>query len=118
MAEELRTITVDVKDGVTHITFRYPELDIAEVPQIDEELRSAIEAADTTRFVLDLTGVRYMPTVGLGMLMSILIKIRKEGGEFRLASLCADLKGLLTMVRLDTVFEIYDDVDEALASFD
>ena len=54
---------------------------------------------------------------GLGVLVSLSKKIREQGGELRLANLNDDLKTLFELTKLDTLFQISDTRDRALASF-
>ena len=46
--------------------------------------------------------------------ITVLKKIREQGGELRLASLNEDLRTLFELTKLDTLFKIADSRDEAL----
>lgn len=67
------------------------------------------------RFVLDFEDTRYIDSSGLGVLVSLSKKIRQQGGELRLAGLDDDLRTLFELTRLDTLFQIADDRNDALA---
>lgn len=68
-------------------------------------------------FVIDFARTGYIDSSGLGVLVSVSKKIREAGGELRLASLSEDLQTLFELTKLDTLFQIRDDLEEALASF-
>jgi anti-sigma B factor antagonist len=51
------------------------------------------------------------------VLVSLSKKIREQGGELRLANLNEDLRTLFELTKLDTLFHIASDREEALASF-
>ena len=68
-------------------------------------------------FVIDFARTGYIDSSGLGVLVSISKKIREAGGELRLASLSEDLQTLFELTKLDTLFQIRDDLEEALAGF-
>jgi len=53
---------------------------------------------------------------GLGVLVSLSKKIREAEGELRLSSLNMDLQTLFELTKLDTLFQICDTLEEALAS--
>lgn len=68
-------------------------------------------------FVIDFARTGYIDSSGLGVLVSVSKKIREAGGELRLASLSEDLQTLFELTKLDTLFQIRDDLEEALAGF-
>lgn len=69
------------------------------------------------KFLIDFSGTGYIDSSGLGVLVSLSKKIREQGGELRLASLNEDLRALFELTKLDTLFQISNNRDEALASF-
>ncbi|MCZ2143152.1 MAG: STAS domain-containing protein [Ignavibacteriales bacterium] len=68
-------------------------------------------------FVVDLGEVKFMNSSGLGMLISGLTTVNKEGGRLKLANVEDKIHSLLVITKLITIFEAYPSVDEALASF-
>ena len=66
-------------------------------------------------FVIDLAGVERLNSVGLGMLTSAFVTVKKEGGHLVLANITS-IESLLAMTRLLTVFPHYDSTQEAIAS--
>ena len=69
------------------------------------------------RVLLNLAGVGYIDSSGIGELVSSYTAINKEGGQLKLLSLTQKLQDLLTITKLLTVFDVYDDESEALSSF-
>jgi anti-sigma B factor antagonist len=66
---------------------------------------------------VDFAGTGYIDSSGLGVLVSLSKKIREQGGELRLANLNDDLRTLFELTKLDSLFHIATNRDEALASF-
>ncbi len=64
-------------------------------------------------FVIDLTKVDWMNSVGLGMLISALTTVKNAGGRLILANI-TKIESILTITRLISVFEHYDTRDDAL----
>ena len=67
-------------------------------------------------FVLNMAGVSYMDSSGLGLLLSIYSTIRSHGGDVKLVGIRDRVKDLLTMTRLTEVFEIFEDENRALSA--
>src|SRR4026209_1112798 len=85
-----------------------------------QELKQRVldEFDSGTRKVLDdFAHTGYIDSSGLGVLVSLAKKLREDGGELRLANLNDDLKTLFELTKLDTLFQISDTRDRALASF-
>ena len=72
---------------------------------------------ESKHVVLDLGGVTFIDSSGLGVLAGLLNSARNVHGEIKLANLDGRLKGVLQMTRLLTVFEVFDRPEDAAASF-
>jgi anti-sigma B factor antagonist len=72
---------------------------------------------DKKRIVIDLAGVEWMNSTGLGILISSYTTLRNHQGELKLANVTDKIRSLLTITKLVTVFEAYDTVDAAVQSF-
>ena len=83
-------------------------------------LRGAIRelvAAGNKKILLNLAGVRYIDSSGIGELVSSFTAVKKEGGNLKLLSLTQKIQDLLAITKLLTVFDTYDDEPSALASY-
>jgi anti-sigma B factor antagonist len=82
-------------------------------------LRSLVKGLlnDSRQMVLDLAEVTHIDSGGLGTLVSLYASARKVGGEIKLARLGEHARELLQITRLMTLFEIFDTVEDAIASF-
>ncbi len=69
------------------------------------------------KVIIDLSGVEWMSSVGLGMLISALTTMKNKGGEMRLTGVTKTIQSLLTITRLMTIFESHDTVADAIKSF-
>ena len=67
-------------------------------------------------FVIDMKAVEWSNSLGLGMLIAGLASVTKAGGRIVLANV-TNIQDLLAMTRLILVFETYDSLEEAIASF-
>jgi anti-sigma B factor antagonist len=69
---------------------------------------------DNRNFVLNLTGVEYIDSSGLGQLITIWTSIRNRGGQMSVLSPTKRVQRLFDITRLDTVFRICDKEQEAI----
>jgi anti-sigma B factor antagonist len=84
------------------------ELDFVSAP----ELRAALEAvSDGKRVVLDLSGLSFMDSSGLGVLVSL--RQRQPELSVRVAGASPRVAQLFTLTRLDAVFPLFPTVDAA-----
>jgi len=67
------------------------------------------------RIVLDLSGVHFMDSSGVASLVKLLSAAKKSKMELRLAALDERVLGIFEVTRLNTVFDIRNTVQEALA---
>ena len=83
-------------------------------------LRTAIRnlvADGSMKILLNLAGVKYIDSSGIGELVSSYTAINKDGGQLKLLNLTQKLQDLLTITKLLTVFDVYESESEALSSF-
>jgi anti-sigma B factor antagonist len=74
-------------------------------------------ASGRLRVLVDLAGVTYIDSAGVGMMAAELKIVQKKGGAMKLLNLTARNQRLLAMMKLITVFESFDDEASALRSF-
>ena len=70
-----------------------------------------------TKILLNLAGVTHIDSTGLGELISSYVTLSNQGGQIKLAHLTERLRDIMTITKLLTVFDVYDDEPDALASF-
>jgi anti-sigma B factor antagonist len=71
----------------------------------------------TQKVVVDLGGVNYMDSSGLGELANAYTSAKARGCDVKLARLTRKLDNLMLITKLATVFDIYPDEVEAVAAF-
>jgi anti-sigma B factor antagonist len=71
-----------------------------------------------TKILLNMARVDYVDSSGLGALVSSVTSVRKAGGEMKLVGLSDKVDDLMEVTRLYTVFDIPDNEEAALKSFE
>lgn len=102
-AVTILTVTGDLVIGDPETTFKKT------VTRLLEEGR--------VHLLVDLTGVGFLDSSGLGALVRALTQSQKEGGQTKLLGANEQIRKLLQMTKLDSVFELHDDMEAAVSSF-
>ena len=82
-------------------------IDIVEV--INHNIQNKV-----TLCIIDISGLRYINSSGIGVLITILTKFRNKGGEVCLLQPSASVKKLLIITKLNAIFNIVDSREKAL----
>lgn len=69
------------------------------------------------KILLNLGGVNYMDSSGIGELIANYTTISRQGGQVKLLNLTDKIENLLVITKLLTVFDAYENEAEALSSF-
>ncbi len=83
------------------------------------ELRDTVKKllAQNTKMILNLSGVSYIDSGGLGTLVALYTTAHNAGGAIKLCNLTQRVGDLLQVTKLLTIFEVYDSESQALESF-
>jgi anti-sigma B factor antagonist len=69
------------------------------------------------RILLNLAGLTYVDSSGVGQLVGALTTARNQGGDTKLLNPPSQILELLKITKLDTAFDIHDDEAAAIQSF-
>ena len=86
----------------------------------DELLKDKINsllAKGTRKLVLNLEGVPYIDSAGLGEMVRTYTTVKKQGGTLKLLNLTKRIQDLLSITKLTTVFDTFDNEEDAVKSF-
>ena len=86
----------------------------------DVALRDAVAEAleaGARNILVDLGGVSTIDSSGIGELVSAYTSVRNRGGTLKLAMLPPKITDILQITQLISVFEVHDDLAEAIESF-
>jgi len=84
-------------------------------------LRDAIRKLvdeDKHKILLNLGGVKYIDSTGIGELIANYTTVSRKGGQLKLLNLTDRVQNLLVITKLLTVFDSYDNEADALKSFE
>ena len=69
------------------------------------------------KIVIDLAGVAHIDSAGVGMIVAKQKTMRELGGDVKLLHLTSRSQRLLALMKLASIFEVFEDEDEAVKSF-
>jgi anti-sigma B factor antagonist len=93
------------------------ELDVATAPRLRQEA-VRLTSSGSHRLVLDLSGVGFLDSTGLGVIVGVLKRTRTHGGELVLAGAEPQVRKVFEITRMNDILPIHDSVDDAIASAD
>ncbi len=88
-----------------------------EIHDLRDSIRSLLDQGKK-KIILNLAGVDYIDSSGVGELVGCYTTVRNAGGELKLLNLTQKVKDVLHVTKLYTVFDIKDDEFTAVKSFD
>ena len=100
------------KEGQVHYLFMEGDLIGDEVGPIIAELVSDSVEEGIKTMVIDLEKVRYISSSGLGLLITLLTKMKNVGGELFLTAPSEHVKKLLLITKLNGIFTVVESVKE------
>ena len=100
------------RDGDRHVISLSGEINLRSSPNLHASLLEIIEGRPD-RIILDLSGVSYMDSSGIGTLVEIKRRLERYKGSLILAALQPRVRGLFEITKLEQFFTIAADIAEA-----
>ena len=91
-------------------------LDVTGVPALKAAVSEAVGDGQS-RLVIDMEGVSFVDSSGLGSVVAALKQVRSSKGDLRLAAPNQQVRVVLELTTLDRVFPYYATVEDALSDF-
>ena len=104
-------------DGRVTILTLKGDLGIGESETLFKRTVSRLLEEEKVHLLIDCTGLRFVDSTGLGALVRALTTTQHEGGETKLLGAGPHMRKLLEMTRLDSVFEMFENREQAVSSF-
>ena len=112
------TLEVQTRQADSGATVIAPtgRLDVAGAPALKEAVAEVVKDG-RQHVVIDMEGVSFVDSTGLGSVIAALKQVRGSQGELRLAAPNQQVRVVLELTTLDRVFPYYETVEEALTGF-
>ncbi|HZW45921.1 MAG TPA: STAS domain-containing protein [Microvirga sp.] len=100
------------RNGILVLRIDEKRVDASKAPAFKDEVAKRIEAGHS-QVVLDMSGVEFVDSSGLGALVSCLKRIGPRG-KLAIAGASGAVIRLFSLTRMDRVFSLHDTVDAAV----
>lgn len=108
-------VSTEERDGASVVSVT-GDVDVSNADRLRDALDRVL-ANGEDRLVVDLRGVPFMDSTGLGVLVGRLKVMRARRGSMRLVCVAHGMLRVLSITGLDTVFPLHESVEEALSAF-
>ncbi len=106
---------IEKKGGITIISTD-ERLDAVVAPKLKDTVKKIAEET-STKLIIDLEKTKFIDSSGCGALVASLRTLIKNQGDMKIARPSPQAQTLFQLTRLHRVFEIYEDMDQAIKSF-
>ena len=108
-------VKIEDKGGVK-VCYAEGDIDINSSPQI-KKVFDKVAQEKSEKVLINLEGVGYIDSSGLATLVEILKNFRGHGGKLKLCNLSNKVKSLFEITKLEKLFDIADNEEEAVNGF-
>jgi len=109
-------VSISEKEGIIVVKLAGQLMGGSDALKINEKLFDILEEGKN-KIIVDLGDVTWINSSGLGILIGMLTRVRKEDGDLRLVNISEKIKEILIVTKLDSVFKIYDNTEDAVQSY-
>jgi anti-sigma B factor antagonist len=111
---EPQAVSIQPHTEAVWAIIHHDSLDEATLQQMQTEVVAATAQTTNLPVILDMSKVTFVPSSGLGVLVTLMRSIKKEGRRFILVGLQPDVRTTLAITHLDKLLEIYPRFEDAL----
>ncbi len=87
-----------------------------ETTALHDRIKSLI-ADGMHNVVIDLKGIKWMNSSGLGVIMACMTSLQQANGKLKLASVTEKVQSIMIITKLIQVFDTYENAERAVAKF-
>jgi anti-anti-sigma factor len=100
-------VEIEVRPGIVYVKLVGPQVGQRESPIIGQEADPFLKAAGKSmkHFIIDLSSVTFMSSMGLGAVISLRNKANAAGAKSILYGTSPDLAKLFAMMKMDSMFK-------------
>jgi anti-sigma B factor antagonist len=92
------------------------DLDSTSAPEFDRQIQGHLDAG-RSKIIIDCRNMGYISSLGIGSLVALQTKLRRRGGEVKLAAIFGRAMDVIRLVHLDRMLDIHGDLEFARKSF-
>lgn len=109
-------VTEKVLAGVAVVSVSGKLMGGNETSEVQEKIKNLI-SRNFKKVVVDMSDVKWLNSLGIVTLLSCYTLLQNANGEMKMTGTGDRVNQVFSTTRLDTIFEIFESVDQAIASF-
>ena len=106
-------INIEKKDKINIVTFKTDTINALITDEIRDQIIKIFEASNA-KVIIDLSGVRYIDSMGFASFLSIRKTARNNFGTLKFVNPSPSVMEVLRILHLNTELDIYEDLDECI----
>ena len=114
---DYRRLSVKEVGEVTVARFRDWRIEDSNITEVEEELFRLVDTDDCHKLLLNFSTVDFLSSAGLGRLLALDQKAKKNGCIVKLCDIRPEIQQILAITKLDRLFDIRETEMDALVSF-
>ncbi len=103
------------KEGMNVFLLQGELIDRSQADEMMKEIETAVTTGESS-IVLNLADLKYLNSSGLNILINILTKSRKAGGDVAICNINKKINELLVITKLNSVFNVCDSEEKAIST--
>ncbi len=117
MSDQKRLKVTEVED-VAVVEFKDRKiLDDVQIQEIGQEFNDLVEVDKKRSILLNFSHVEFLSSSALGKLISLDKQVKQQDGNLKMSNIRPEIMEVFAITRLNKLFDIKDDVPDALAAF-
>jgi anti-sigma B factor antagonist len=118
MAESTPSLSVSQQKDIRVVEFTNNRiLDEANIKEIGDGLGALIEERPNPKLLIDFGTVDHLSSAALGMLINVNKRVKEKNGQLRLTNIRPQIYEVFVITKLNKLFKILPNREDALASF-
>lgn len=109
-------INTEKRDKIDIVSFSVNKINALITDDIREEI-NRLSSTSNSKIIVNLEGVEYIDSSGFSCFLSVMRSVRNNYGIIKFANPDPGVLELFNLLHLNTVFQIYDDLDNCIRSF-
>src|SRR5512133_1303724 len=109
-------LNIEKKDNIDIISFNVNKINALIIDELRDGISKVFDTSNS-RVIIDLSGVKYIDSSGFGCFLSVMKTARNHYGIIRFAKPEPAIMELFRTLHLHTVFQIYEDLESCIRSF-
>jgi len=113
---EYKPFESEIIDGDILAIVLHGDLDSTSTPDFNRQIQAHLDAG-LSKIIIDCRHMGFISSLGIGSLVALQTKLRRKGGEVKLAAIFGPVMEVMRLVRLDLMLDMYGDLEFARKSF-